>query len=399
VPAKRRQYGSGSISQRADGLWVGRISGVGWTATGTRRRIVVSATSEAECKRKLARKKAEIAKDGVPVEGVSGRATIRTWALKWLELRRDEIRPKTFTAYRSSINAAIVPAIGHKRLDSLTPGDMRAVALHIKNDGGSSTTALHAHRVLVHLLKDAIVEGHPVPPRVLLTTAPAVAINDRTAIPYDQAQAILGEAKKLTHGSRWFAALLQGLRQGEALGLTWQCVDLEHGTLDISWQLQSLTYADRKAKTFRIPDGYETRHLRKTLHLVRPKTSRGQRIVPMSPIMIAMLRRWSLEGPTSVNDLVWPRADGTPRLIAEDSAEWRTLQDQAGVRHPAGRYYSGHEARHSTATMLLEANVDPETVKSILGHSSIATSRSYMHVSQALARQAMDKVATRLELD
>ena len=48
----RRQYGTGSVSQRADGKWVGRFD-AGYTRTGGRRRKTVVATTEAECKRRL----------------------------------------------------------------------------------------------------------------------------------------------------------------------------------------------------------------------------------------------------------------------------------------------------------------------------------------------------------
>jgi integrase len=44
------------------------------------------------------------------------------------------------------------------------------------------------------------------------------------------------------NGSRWSVALALGLRQGEALGLRWQHVDLDAGTLTIRWQLQRLAW-------------------------------------------------------------------------------------------------------------------------------------------------------------
>jgi len=73
------------------------------------------------------------------------------------------------------------------------------------------------------------------------------------------------------------------MRQAECLGLTWAAVDLDAGTADISWQLQPVPYADRAAGTFRMPRGYDARHLVDAWHLSRPKTARGQRIIPLVP--------------------------------------------------------------------------------------------------------------------
>jgi len=69
-----------------------------------------------------------------------------------------------------------------------------------------------------------------------------------------------------------------------------------------------------------------------------------------------------------------------------------------GVSGVVGRRYTIHEARHTTATLLLEAKVDYAVVKAIMGHTKIATTRRYQHVSQTLARRALDDVAARLGL-
>ncbi|MDQ1736550.1 MAG: hypothetical protein QOH56_2801 [Pseudonocardiales bacterium] len=234
------------------------------------------------------------------------------------------------------------------------------------------------------------------------------------------ALAMLDVAAGRPDGSRWVAALLQGMRQGECLGLTWKAVDLDAGVIDVSWQLQSIPYqhgctrtgarwecarrfgGDCPSRSLRIPDGYEYRQLDGNLCLVRPKTEKGTRLIPLVPWMSAALTQWRKVAPASPHGLVWPRPDGRPQTSKADAEAWRDLQDVgqvASVDDTAGRRYQLHEARHTTATLLLEAGVDSEVIKAILGHSSIVTSRGYQHVSQELARKAMNELAGKLKLE
>lgn len=393
----RRQYGSGSVFQRTDGRWVGRVE-AGYTRAGGRRRIVVLGKTKAEATLRLKEKRRQIAAEGLPEAG-TGRATVKSWADVWLPRHATAVRPNTYTADRGAVTKWVIPAIGHKRLDALTPGDVRSVRTAVIKAGRSSTTARQVHWTLMGMLKAAVLDGHQVPPRALVVEAPVKAVNDRTAIPLDQALAILTAALARPDKARWVASLLQGMRQGEVLGLTWECVDLDAGTLDVSWQLQALPYVDRRTKPlgFRVPDGYEHRHLIGGWHLTRPKTASGRRLIPLVPWMTAALTEWAVQAPANPWGLVWSAA-GRPVDPRADREQWAAIQEEVGVQHPAGRPYIGHEARHATATWLLEAGVDPKTVETLLGHSSILTSRGYQHVSTALARQAMEAVAIRLGL-
>lgn len=403
----RRQYGTGSVYQRtSDNRFVGAVQ-AGWTSTGTRRIITVSAKTKAEALRKLRDKQRQIATEGVPEAGTA-RATVKSWSTTWLAQHERHVRPKTYSTDAGAVNRWVIPTIGHRRLSDLTPGDVRAVTDAIRKAGRSSTTAKHAQAVLTRMLKAAITEGHPVPHRVLLTKAPARAVNDRDAIPLPDALALLHAAAGGADACRWVAALLQGMRQGECLGLTWDAIDLTAGTIDVSWQLQALPYRDRAAGTFRVPDGYEARQLHRSAHLVRPKTAKGHRVIPLVPWMAAALTEWQQVAPANPWGLVWVAVDdrygkGTvvPRSGLIDRKAWWDLQDIAQVASTegtAGRRYALHEARHTTATLLLEGGVDTEVIKAIMGHSSIVTSRGYMHVSQALARKALDDVALKLGL-
>jgi integrase len=401
APKKRRQYGTGSVYQRAsDGRWIGAAV-AGWTAKGTSRRITVSCSAEegaAECKRRLKKKVAEIALNGAPAVGVSSRATVKSWAQTWMPTTKTRLRPKSWQTSRSAVNAWIIPTIGQRRLDELNPGDIRAVTNAARKAGRSSSTALRIQVVLTQMLRDAVIEGHQVPPRVLMLAKPAAAASDRDAIATPDALVLLKVATGQESGSRWVAALLQGMRQGECLGLTWDAVDFESGLIDVSWQLQALPYISGRSGPFRVPDGYEYRKLDGALCLVRPKTEKGRRIIPMVPWMATALHTWRNLSPESPHGLVWPRAEGRPETSSADRAAWYALQVTAKVQHPSGRRYQLHEARHTTATLLLEAGVDPEVIKAILGHSSIVTSRGYQHVSQTLTRNAMNELAERLQL-
>ena len=394
----RREYGTGSIYQRKDGMWIGTIEN-GWKADGARRRIMVSAKTEVLCKKRMRDKRNALELGADP--DVSPRATLKSWAEKWLPLQERRLAPKAYATTASAVNAWIVPTIGHRRFDALRPADIRLVANAQREAGRKPSTQLRTHSVLMSMLKSARLEGYPVVERLLATPAPTGAgVSDRTDIPVADAVKLLEVCADLPHGSRWVAALLQGMRQGESLGLTWPQVDLDAGTIAVSWQLQPLPYniARDRSSGFRVPDGYEARQLHGSLHLVRPKSKAGWRVIPLVPWMRTALAVWHDNAPTSPHGLVWPNPDGTPRTGAADAAEWKSIQTRAGVVHPGGRAYGVHEARHTTATLLLEAGVDPAVIVRILGHSTILTSRSYMHVNTAPVLSALESVAGKLQL-
>lgn len=396
---RRRQYGSGSVSQRAsDGRWVGAVM-AGWTPEGKRRRITVTALTEAECKRKLERLKGDIARNGIPASG-STRTTVKMWSDRWLEITQATVRPKTWMANRGAVRHHILPQIGHRRLDQLTGDDMRMVTNTVLATH-SHATAVRTRAVLVKLLKDARAEGHHVPDAPFAVKGLGKPHSDRDAIPPDDVQAILTAASTTPDWSRWIAAFLQGMRQGECLGLTWPCVDLERRVIDVSWQLQALPYISGRSGPLRVPVGYEYRQIDGALCLVRPKTSAGTRIIPLVPWLHGALVDWKARAPESPHGLVWPRLDGQPRRPDRDTEAWHQLQDTAQVARVdgrEGRRYLIHEARHTTATLLLEADIDNHVIVQILGHSTILSTRGYQHVSQAMARHALESVAERLQL-
>lgn len=195
--------------------------------------------------------------------------------------------------------------------------------------------------------------------------------------------------------SRWVAALIAGLRPAEALGLTWDMVDLDALTMTLAWQLKALPYTEFRnpESGFRVPLGFESRHLIGAYHLVRPKTRAGIRVVPIVQWLAEELAAWQTPAPSSPFNLVWPREDGSPRSAEFDRAQWYEIVDQAGVVVPLPdgetRRPLLYEARHTAATLLLAGGVDDTTIKAVLGHSSVLSTQAYLHTDHDRTRAAL----------
>jgi integrase len=206
---------------------------------------------------------------------------------------------------------------------------------------------------------------------------------------------ILAVAAVRPDSSRWVAALVEGLRPAEALGLTWDMIDLDAETMTLAWQLKALPYREFRNPDsgFRIPRGFESRHLGGAYHLVRPKTRAGNRVIPLVPWLVDALGSWAVRGPSSSSGLVWPRDNGTPRSAEVDRREWYQIAEQADVTVtlPNGRTRRPllYEARHTAATLLLANGIDETTIKAVLGHSSVVSTQSYLHTDRTRTRAAL----------
>lgn len=398
----RTSYGEGEFAWvDSKQVWRGRLPVP--SRNGTQHRIEVTSKNEdvawvkfIELKRKYGGKR----RDAYWRDQI----TVGEWVAQWLERRVHTARPNTFTSEKSCLNTWVLPYFSGIKLSAITGDDIRMIATLQKNAGRSTTNAAYAQRVFQQVLKEARADGYTVDDTALLAKRVKNAVSDRTAIPTDEAVMLLAYAQRDILASRWVAALLQGMRQTECLGLTWDCVNFDAQTIDVSWQLQEIPYVDKERGTFRIPDGVQYHHLYGAYHLIPPKTHAGQRIIPMVPWMQSALAAWREVAPENPWGLVWANADGSVRTSRQDLRAWKKLQDGAGVHKGvkadgAAVYYVLHEARNTSATLLLAAGVDPEIIKQILGHADIVMSMKYTRVNTEMMRVALERVAHTLRLE
>jgi integrase len=398
--SKQRSKGTGSIYQNSRGQWVAAFE-TGWTAQGTRRRLTFKARTAAEVRARLAEAQRRVAAAGP--EATFATITMRRWVDQWLARRQRIVRPGTFVSDRSAVRRWIVPTIGHLRLDSLTPSDIRKVVASQEEARLAVPTMQRTHAVLNKLLADAVADGYQVCQRARETAGPGQGRSPRQSLSVAAAMKILAVAADWPDASRWVAALVEGLRPAEALGLTWDMIDLDAETMTLAWQLKALPYVEHRNPDsgFRVPRGFESRHLQGAYHLVRPKTQAGSRVIPLVPWLVDGLKTWRGQAP-SPHGLVWPRDDGAPRSAEFDRRQWYEIAGQAKVTVtlPDGRTRRPllYEARHTAATLLLANGIDETTIKAILGHSSVLSTQSYLHADRTRTRAALAASAESLGL-
>lgn len=320
---------------------------------------------------------------------------VETWARKWLnEIAVKEVRPGTASTYRTNIEQYIIPAIGKRQLRKLTPEHVRQVDRFIETKGLTRSRS-SAYQTLNQMLESARREGHVTRNVAELVNRPRTPKAKLTMLTVEHALKIL----QVTTGrpapiaidrlaSRWWAALFTGARQGELLGLEWGRVDFERGVLDLSWQMQRLSWehgcgdtcgrkrgTDCPQRKLTSPADWENRHIIGGLWWSRPKSSAGWRIIPLvSPLreMLELRLRESAAEPNP-HGLVWTQPNGRPVDPSADNRAWHDVLALAGV--PDARL---HDARHATASLLRKAGVPIGTIVRIMGHSTHAMSEAYI---------------------
>ncbi len=119
------------------------------------------------------------------------------------------------------------------------------------------------------------------------------------------------------------------------------------------------------------------------LHIRKGK-GRKDRYVPLGRLTIKGIKKYlKAEKPI---EWLFTRKDkeGNNGPYTKSGIQWliRETRKNSGIK----KQFTSHTLRHSYATHLLEMGLDIVSLKELLGHSCIATTMLYLHISQ-LGRQ------------
>jgi integrase len=364
---------------RPDGRYWGAVE-LDRGVDGRRRRRYVYAPTPRETADRLVALRRQV-DDGALPTGAA--ATTGQWLEHWLAtIAGPTLRPRTREQYAWAVKRA-KPHVGGVPLGRLAPEHLEAMYAQLAKDGLGPASVLVVHRRIRTALRVAEERRRIGRSPAELVAPPKVPHREMRALQGAEVAQVVAAAAQAPGGARWLFALAMGARSGEVLGLTWDRVDLDAGVVNLSRQLQRAGGA---------------------WALVDVKSEAGRRRLQMPAQLVDVLREHRAQqvahrlamGPAWVGsplgELVFPTVSGQPMHRSVDRKAWLRILRAAKV--PAVRV---HDARHTAATLLLEAGVDTKVAAAILGHANPQLTRSvYQHVTAKLEADAASRIGAAL---
>lgn len=326
--------------------------------------------------------KEQLASGTVPSD-VTFSAYVRYW-LQQVQRRVDEV---TFQGYEVLATGHILPYFDQTGLllQEVTRADLQAYidekAAHGRKDGkgGLSARSLRLHKnilnqTLTEAVKNELLPGNP----CQYVALPPTVRYEPSFYNATQLQLLFSAMEGDPLAPLVRITTIYGLRRSEVLGLQWDSIDFDRGTVTIRHTVSKVTRAVEKDKT---------------------KNASSYRSYPLTPEARAIFRKAQEEEATNRrlmgrsyqnNAYVFKWPDG--RLYSPDyvTRHFSTLLKNNGLPH-----IRFHELRHSCASLLLSQGCALKDVQEWLGHSDIKmTANIYGHLDvdrkQGIARALSD---------
>lgn len=302
---------------------------------------------------------------------------------EWLAAKRS-LRASTRQSYRSHLDLYLLPRLGHVKLQELRPHHVDRFFAEVAGGTRKPLSSASLHR-LHATLRSALATAVK---RRLISHNPAshVELPSRERVSeivwtVEDVHRFLTYAADDRLAALYRVAVVAGLRRGELVGLRWIDVDLEAGAIRVAQQVVQLG---------------------KELHVGRPKTRSGERLIAIDPATTTLLaahreqqlrEREAWGAGWHETGHVFTYQDGRVLQPGYVTQKFRRDAEWAGL--PSIRF---HGLRHTSASLALAAGVPMKVVSDRLGHSTTTiTADLYSHVLPAVARDAANAIGALFE--
>ena len=382
--AKKSASGSGTIRKKTvtkNGkqytYWEARYSAGRDPGTGKQIQKSISGKTQKEVSQKLKSITTSL-DDGTYVAPC--KLTVGQWLDIWSSEYLSSVKPRTADLYKGVVNARIKPGIGALKLDALTPHVIQTYCNDLSREGLAPKTVKNIHGILHKALQQAVINSYIKNNPADSTVLPRVNRRDIKPLDEEQISVFLKTIQGHEYCDLFTVTLFTGMREGEALGLLWDCVDFETGTIKVDKQLQLI------------------RGSRGQYQMVPTKNSKS-RTITLAPSVVKILRNvkhkqlenkmfygaaWENSGFVFTNEL------GHHLFASTVYKSFKRVMEEIGS--PETRF---HDLRHSYAVASIRSGDDIKTVQDNLGHATAAfTLDVYGHVTQQMKQES----ANRMEL-
>ena len=336
--------------------------------------------------------------------------TVGNWLDIWLKEYSGDKKYLTVKHYTAQVETHIKPALGALRLMELTTPKIQSFYNELgrtgrkikKQDSKTGKTTVtyeplatksirNIHGIFTKALNTAVDVGYLRTNPADRVTLPRVEKKEINPLSDEQVAAFYKAAAQDEYCYLLRIIPFTGLREAEAMGLTWDCVDFEAGTLKINKQLVK---RPNSAGGFTLA---ETKNSK--IRVVKPAPSVMQ--------LLKQRQRQQIEQRIKAGELWtgWNNEKERQTALVFTTATGSNLSPQTVYNHckkilesiGAGERCV-HDLRHTYAVLSLQNGDDVKTVQGNLGHATAAfTLDVYCHVSERMKDDSASRMQKYIE--
>ena len=306
------------------------------------------------------------------------RMTVGQWLDIWTSEYLGAVKPRTVDLYKGVVKTRIKPGLGSVKLETLTPHTVQSYYNGLSKDGLAPKTVKNIHGILHKALQQAESNGYIKTNPADSCILPRAIRKELKPLDEDMITTFLKAIQGHQFGNLFTVTLFTGMREGEALGLLWDCVDLTKGTITVDKQLQLIRGSGGQYQ------------------MVPTKNSKSRSITLAASVVKVLrdVRRQQLENRLRYGPL-WEDSgfvftDELGHHLSASSVykSFKKVMEQIGS--PETRF---HDLRHSYAVAAIKSGDDIKTVQENLGHATAAfTLDIYGHVTEKMKQESANRM-------
>lgn len=312
------------------------------------------------------------------------RMKVKDWLEIWKAEYTGDVKESTAYIYKKDLDMYVIPFLGATKLEALTTDKIQQLYGKLLKPEKAGVKALSAksvrnvHGVLHKALQQAVLNGYIRNNPADACKPPKVVKKEIAPLDTDHIKEFLRVIQGHPHEYLYQIALFTGLREGEVLGLTWDCLDFESGTLLVKQQLRR---QQQKGGTYYMDS-----------------TKNGKcRVLKLAPSVVRLFLRQKQKQDCQrlkAGDL-WEENNLIFSNNAGSFLSYRTVYDcfkrvMATIGSRTTRF---HDLRHTYAVLAIKNGDDIKTVQENLGHATAAfTLDVYGHVTRQMRQNSADRM-------
>ncbi|SES65719.1 tyrosine-type recombinase/integrase [[Clostridium] polysaccharolyticum] len=371
------------ITQKKNGVYEGAFKYNG-------ERYTVSSKKLSICKKKLEDKKYEV-KHGKNSDNSSMK--VNDWFEFWFEhYKKPQVKLGSATLYLNTYNTHIKKEIGKLSISKVKGTTIQSIYNKMDKAGYARNTLEVVRAILNGMFeqafKDDLISSNP----LAKTIMPKAKKTKKKKVPTrEQQQVFITCAQKSELYNLIVVALYTGMRSGEIRALRWSDIDFNNKMICVN---HTLCY--KKGGEY---------------YLGEPKTETSERMIPLldgAAEAFENARKKQLEQKEllgsywkpypGLEDLIFTSPSGYPINNSMVCNKMKTIVRQIRKKYPDFPNITFHTLRHIFATRNIESKMQPQILKTILGHRKLATTMDlYAHVLDEEKTNAMQEVESKLD--